>query len=113
MATLIEKTHVLPTPYDSVRFQLYLYVFVNDFPLSKGEINALALFYMHGINDKAIDLIINSKIYKNRQSVENLISKLVKLKVLKKTGKKQKEFTDEIPVKVDTQILMNIKIGNR
>lgn len=113
MATLIQKTHVLPTSYDSVRFQIYLHVFLTDFPLSKGEINALSIFYIKGITDEAIDSIISEKIFKNRQTVGNFISKLTKLGVIKKTTKKKKEFTDLIPMAVDSQILMNIKIGNK
>lgn len=111
--TLIEKTHVLPSQYDSVRFQIHLHCFLTDFPLSKGEINALSIFYIKGINDASISYIIDNKIFKNRQSVENFITKLGKLDVIKKVGKKQREFTTLLPVKVDDKILINLKIGNK
>lgn len=113
MATLIEKTHVLPSSYDSIRFQLSLYVFLTEFPLSKGEINALAVLYQRGVTEDAFETILSQKIFKNRQTIGNFITKLIRLKVLKKTSKKVKEFTDLIPVQVDTKILMNLKIGNK
>ncbi len=113
MPTLVNKTYVLGSSYDTIRFQLTLYVFLKDFPLSKGEVNALSVFYLKGINEDAVEEIITEKIFKNRQTVTNFITKLVKIGVVKKTTKKKKEFTDMIPITVDKSILLNVKIGNK
>lgn len=113
MASLIQKTEILENSYETIRFQISLYVFLKDFPLSKGEVNALAVFYKHGLNQQAIDKILEMQIFKNRQTVENFLSKLVRLEVIKKTNKRQKAFTKLIPVEVDDKILINLKIGNK
>lgn len=113
MATLVQQTHLLSSQLDSIRFQISLYVFLKEFPLSKGEINALSILYQKGINEDAFDFILSEKIFNNRQTIGNFITKLGKLDVIKKTSKKKKEFTGLIPVKVDDVILMEIKIGNK
>ena len=111
MAILIKKQHVLNDKYESIKFQITLHCFVKKLNLTKNEISALAILYADGINDDSFNTIINKGIFKNEQTIKNMISKLAKQGIVeKKNG--VKTMTKALDVQVDDVMLMEIKIGN-
>lgn len=113
MAILVEKQHVLPNRLQTIKFQILLHNFINNFSMSRGEVDALAIFADLGITSESKELIMKKGIFKNIASIENFISKMVKLKVLKKTGKGERSFTGKMNLETsDPSILINVRIGN-
>lgn len=113
-AKLVERTHILNSKLDTIRFQIILSNFIDNSHMAPGEIKALALFAERGINLETKKFIIESKIFTHYSSIENFIVKMVKLGYLKKEGKGVRTFTNKLDLNTGADsILMNIKIGNK
>lgn len=114
MAVLVEKQHILPDRLQTIKFQIILYNFINNFSMSRGEVDALSIFADLGISIESKEIIMKKGIFKNLASIENFISKMVKLKILKKVGKGERHFTNKMIIESsDDVILLNVKIGNK
>lgn len=112
MAIHINKVQILTDVYESVKFQIVLDRFINSLSLSDTDIEVLSIFYVHGVTDKAIQIIEDKKIYKNSQSISNTLTKLTKMGIIIKVDG-QKKITDKLDVKVSDKILITLKIGNK
>jgi hypothetical protein len=111
MAAYVEQKYLLPDKYSSVGFQILVYCYANKLPLSSGEVKALATFYLDGVNEVSESRIIDTGIFTSPQSLKNLKSKLVKLKVLEKTSKGY-IINNYMGVAADDKIAISIKAGN-
>lgn len=112
MPVYIEHKYLLPNKYSSVGFQILMYCYANDFPLSQGEIKALSIFYIHGVTTEAENKITEEKIFSSGQSLKNLKSKLVKLGIIKKENKIYK-IENFMNVGADEQIAISVRAGNK
>jgi uncharacterized protein YihD (DUF1040 family) len=112
MAILVKKVEILKSNKEVIRFQIYLYCFLNDLVFSKNEIECLSRFYLYGITDEVIKNLIRDNVYKNEQIIKNFLSRLKKLEIIEKVGK-EKRLTKKLNIVVDDIILYNLKIGNK
>lgn len=109
---LVEQTYLLPNKYKSICFQIMVYCFANEIPLSKGEIETLSFFYIHGISDITDELILKKGIFKNSQSLKNVKTKFFKLNLLKRDNRNY-IINNFMKIGVADKIGVNIKAGNR
>jgi hypothetical protein len=85
---------------------------VNNIPLSKGEMEALSYFYVHGINEETENIILEKKIFKNIQSLKNLKSKFIRLNIIDR--KKRTYFINNfMNIGVADKIGVSIKAANK
>ena len=109
---LVEKQYLLADKYQSVMFQITVYCFANSLFLSKGEIQALAYFYVDGIKDSTESLILDLGIFSNPQSLKNLKTKLSRLNIIKKRNKVY-EINNFMGVGTADKLAISIKAGNK
>jgi hypothetical protein len=114
MATLIKKVYQLDSKFESVKFQIIVRCFSNkDFHFTENELNVLTLFYIDGVNSETVNKCLQHQFFKNEQTVKNFMSKLIKLKILKRVRKNERVIDNTIlDITVDDVILMDLKIGN-
>jgi hypothetical protein len=114
MATLIKKVYQLDSKFESVKFQIIVRCFSNkDFHFTENELNVLTMFYIEGVSDDTIQKCLENLFFKNEQTVKNFMSKLIKLKILKKIRKNERVIDNSVlDITVDDVILMDLKIGN-
>lgn len=111
-SVFIEQKHILPDKFSSVMFQILIYCFVHKLDLSKGEMSALAYFYLNEVTEETEELILTKGIFTNRQSIKNFKSKLCKLNIISKKNKSY-VINNFMNVAVGDKIAILIKAGNR
>jgi hypothetical protein len=112
--------------WNIVKFQVVTYCYMNKLSLSDSEIDCLTLLGINGdieisdfcniscMSSKRDRKILNKKekeIFKNLQTARNCISKLEKLKLIKKEGKYQKtiRINNSLNIQAKGNILINYK----
>lgn len=110
-SVIVEQTYLLPDKYKSISFQILAYCFANNIALSKGELETLSIFYVHGISDETDSLVVEKGIFKNIQSLKNIKTKFLKNKFLIKE-KKNYKINNFMGIGVADKIGISIKAAN-
>lgn len=109
---IVEQTYLLSDKYKSISLQILTYCFANDIPLSKGELETLTHFYVHGISDETDTMIVNKGIFKNIQTLKNIKTKFLKNNFLLKE-KKTYSINNFMNIGVADKIGISIRAANK
>jgi hypothetical protein len=101
--------------WDTVKFQLITYCYLNKIALSESELDCLTLLSIKGEYDLTdfCNLVSAEKIFKTTQSVRNCLVKMEKTGFVAKEGKNKKKISINTDIKLQAQgnILLDFKFA--
>ena len=105
-----KKTH---GKIEQAKVALSVFCLLSDIKLSDTELTVLAYFLVYKDSETTRELIVRSEILKTQDSLNNTISKLKKIGLLKKDSlSKDYNVNSKINFQPDTTIGLLIKIDN-
>lgn len=114
--TTTKLTDVIIVKDRNVLLRIIFYlelVIKKDIQLSDNELNVLSLFVDLDNKEEVIKLGIDKGFIKSKQSGENIVSRLVKLKVLDKMATNKRKIAKEhLPLKLEQYIYSTFVIHN-
>lgn len=111
MAIAVTKKIKVESQFKMVKLQFMLHCFLQDINLSNADLDCLTYLAIHGCTNKALEEIVEQKIFKTVQAARNCRAKLTKLRFLINDGDGRR-LNPELSVGIDHIILLDIKIAN-
>ncbi len=111
MAIAVSKKIKVENQFKMVKLQFMLHCFLSDVNLSNADLDCLTYLAIHGCTNKALEEIVELRIFKTVQAARNCRAKLTKLKLLINDSEGRR-LNPELSIGIDNIILLDMKIAN-